>query len=82
VFFVIKKPRSEHASDEAMHSWLCDVPSVNISKGAPSAGGPARTWNSQANDLLFGKISLDDEYGLIIGKTENDSEVFKNIANS
>jgi hypothetical protein len=50
VFFVLKKPRSEHVSDEAMHGWLCDVPNVNLSKGAPSAGGPARTWNSQATD--------------------------------
>jgi hypothetical protein len=25
VFFVLKKPRSEHASDEAVHGLLCAV---------------------------------------------------------
>jgi hypothetical protein len=25
VFFVLKKPRSEHASDEAVHGWFCAV---------------------------------------------------------
>jgi hypothetical protein len=47
VFFVLKKPRSEHASDEAVHGWLCEVPSVNLRKGATTAGGPARTWNNE-----------------------------------
>ena len=64
-------------SDEAMHSWLYGVPSVNLRKGAPSAGGPARTWNSQATDERKSQFAFDGNNCMKIIEKENEFVVFK-----
>jgi hypothetical protein len=58
---------------------LYDVPSENFRKGAPSAGGPARTWNSQANDELSSQLAFYRKNGHMKQETGNDSVVFKTI---
>ena len=53
IFLYSKKIWTEEGAKRATKRCivgLYDVPSVNLRKGAPSAGGPARTWNSQATD--------------------------------
>jgi len=83
-FFCTRKksgPRSD--SDAAVHRVLCDVPSENLSKGAPSAGGPARTWNSQANEEQKGQFSFDrrNEYLYLKNETNSVSKIYSKFLN-